>query len=103
MRVTVFAKKRTTAEGKIFYTFIGRLIKKSTGEVVTVQLKFREECGSPKHELCPRVIEFEKKDSNYTETQIPRDDGSVILSRVVWISKWKDIGAYVDKSMDDFD
>lgn len=102
MKITVFAKKRNTQEGKVFYTYIGRLTKKATGEIITVQVKFREECGAPKHEICPRVIEFDKKDANYTEQQIPRDDGSVILSRVMWISKWKDVGAYVDTSMDEF-
>ena len=52
MKFAVFAKKRQTIDaesGKArdFYTFLTTLVNKTTGEPLTVQMKFREACGAP--------------------------------------------------------
>lgn len=79
------------------------MIRKSTGEEVTVAVKFRRDCGAPDPHKCPRIIEFDKKDANFTEKSFLTDDGKSITSRTVWVSKWKDCGEFVDTSMDDFE
>lgn len=102
MKMTIFAKKGQSRDGRTFFRYLGRLIRKSTGETVTVAVKFRETAGHPDAAKCPMNIEFSKADANYTEKEITRDDGSTIISREIWISAWKDAGAFVDTSMDDF-
>ena len=102
MKITLFAKKRSDNSGKVFYTYIGKLTRKSTGEVITVSVKFRAECGAPDPHKCPRIIEFDARNANYTERTIERDDGSSVISRTLWITEWKDAGEYIDTSMDDF-
>lgn len=102
MKITVFAKKGTSKDGKTFFRFLGKMTRKSTGEVVTVAVKFRTECGAPDPHNCPRVIEFDKKAANYAEKTITKDDGTTIISREVWLTAWKDCGEFVDTSMDDF-
>lgn len=104
MKITVFSKQRTASDGRTFYSYIGRMIRKSTGEEITVAVKFRRDCGAPDPHACPRVIEFDKKDANFTEKSFLSEDGEkTITSRTVWLTKWKDAGAFVDTSMDDFE
>lgn len=108
MEKTIFAKKRTTKEGKSFYSYLTRLHKKSTDELVTVQVKFREDCGQPKGEQCPCNIIFNPEDANYTEKVeklVDEETGEVkeITSRTMWISKWSEGSQYVDDSMNDFE
>ena len=61
MQVTIFAKKRNTKEGKVFYTYLTKLTKKD-GTEVTASVKFRDECGSPKPDHCPCNNLLEKED-----------------------------------------
>ncbi len=108
MEKTIFAKKRTNKEGKTFYTYLTRLHKKSTDELVTVQVKFREECGAPKGDQCPCNIVFAPEDANYNEKleEVINDETgevSEVMSRTLWISKWKEGNKYVDESMVDFE
>lgn len=104
MKITVFSKQRTLSDGRIFYTYIGRLIRKSTGEEITVAVRFRNDCGKPDPHTCPRVIEFDKKDANFTEKSFLSEDGEkTINSRTLWLTAWEDAGAFVDTSMDDFE
>ena len=51
MELTVFAKKRTTTEGKRFYTYLTQLTRKEDGEHVSVQVKFPEGLA-PKADDC---------------------------------------------------
>lgn len=103
MKITVFAKQGKTQDGRAYYRYIGKLVRKSTGESVTVAVKFRQECGYPDPHKCPRVIEIDKKKANYSESTITKDDGSVVTSRELWVTAWKDVGEFVDTSMDDFE
>jgi hypothetical protein len=111
MDLNIFAKKRTTKEGKIFYTYLTTLTK-NNGEKVTMQVKFRDECGRPDAGKCPRVIRVKKKDCNYTEKDIDVEEydertGEItgeknIIQRILWVSLWEDVGEYLDNSMDGF-
>lgn len=107
MKLAVFAKQRTTVDEagkpKIFYTYLSTLIRKSTGEAVPVQLKFREKCGAPDPDLCPRYITVDKQDANLVYEEYEDDEGEVKKAAKMWITNWIDGGEYEDHSLDDFD
>lgn len=97
MKITVFAKERTGKDNNKFLTYLSKLIKKS-GEEVTVQLKFSEECGRIKKENCPCIIEVDTSDCSYSERKIVKDDREII-NRVLWINKYtKTDEVFVDTS-----
>lgn len=104
MKVSVFAKKKQTKEGKNFTAYIGKLEKKD-GTTITASIRFREECGSPKVEECPCNIEFDKKDGNlvvsvYTDQETGLDRNSYTL----WIQNWEmSKTPYEDHSLDEFE
>lgn len=108
MKVLVFAKKRTTKEGKAFTAYVSKLTKKD-GSEVTVGVKFREECGSPKDTECPCYIDVDKKNANISKRTMEVEDSEtheirVVESSTLWISAWKmNPEKYVDHSLDDFE
>lgn len=101
MKLTVFAKKRTTAEGKKFMTYISRLEKKD-GSTVTTAVKFREECGVPAEFPC--IIEVNKTDCNMsTKEVVDKDTGVIYVNNTLWVKAWKPTNEkFEDTSMDDF-
>ena len=105
MEKTIFGKKRTTKEGKPFTTYITKMTRKD-GEEITVQVKFREECGVPK--TLPCNIVFDKKDANYSEkiekyVDEKTQEEKETVRRILWIQNWEEGSEYVDTSMDDFE
>lgn len=103
MELAIFAKKRTTKEGKGFYSYLSTLTKK-TGEKLTVAVKFREDCGLPDPKKCPMIIGVAKKDANLSSREFVREDtGEAGQSFTFWVSKWDYIREYVDTSLDEFD
>ena len=109
MLLTVFAKKKLTKEGKPFDTYFSKLKKKDGSEIV-VELKFRDDCGTPK--TFPVNIEVDKKNANFSEKKINvkvKDDAGneeekEVDQRRVWISEWNYSEIeYVDHSMDEFE
>lgn len=107
MKLAIFAKQRTTVDEagkpKIFYTYLSTLVRQSTGEVVPVQVKFREKCGAPDPDLCPRYITVDKSNANLTYEEYETEDGEVKSAAKMWVTDWTDGGEYVDHSLDDFD
>lgn len=103
MKITIFAKKRTATDGRAFYNYLSTLTSKTTGEEQVVQVKFRQDCGSPDPHTCPRVIEFDKHDANLSAHSYETNDGETRTRRELWVSKWKDCGEFVDNSLDDFE
>ena len=103
MKILVFAKKRTTKEGKKFNIYISKLNKKD-GSEITCGVKFREECGAPKPEECPCYIEVAKVDCNMsTKEVVDKETGAIYINNTLWVSKWKMLAdKYEDTSMDDF-
>lgn len=104
MQLTVFAKKKTTKEGKPFNTYFAKMTKKD-GEEITTEVKFREECGAPKEFPCNVIVD--KKDANFVEKPVTyhdeKDDiDKDAIRRQLWVSAWKDGEPYVDHSLDDF-
>lgn len=106
MKLTVYAKRRTSHEGKVFYNYLSKLTKKD-GSKISVAVKFRDECGQPKPELCPCNIVVEKKDANLSEREYTTttSDGIEIkgIGYTLWITKWKEGEKYVDTSLDEFE
>ncbi len=103
MNVVIFAKKRTTKEGKKFYNYIGTL-KKKDGSEDTVAVKFREECGAPDPKSCPCNILVNKGDANISSRDFTREDtGEVIVIKTLWVNAWKQGAPYVDHSLDDYE
>lgn len=105
MLLNIFAKKRTTSEGKAFYSYLTTLTRKD-GEQETVQVKFREGCGQPNGQDCPRVIEVNKEDANLVKRMVQVEKNGQteeVESRTLWVSGWTDKGEYVDHSLDDYE
>lgn len=107
MEKTIFAKKRSTKDGtRAFNSYFTRLVDTTTGEELTVQVKFREECGEPKN--CPCNILIDKKDVNLvikdkTYTDEKTQEEKQTTERTLWVSAWKEGSPYVDHSMDNFE
>lgn len=103
MEITVYAKERTTSEGKSFYTYLSKL-KKKDGTELTSAVKFRDVCGQPIPERCPMNIKFDKKDANLACREFANaETGEVGLSHTLWISKWEEGSKFIDHSLDDFE
>lgn len=103
MKITVFAKKKQTKEGKTFYSYLATI--KKAGEPTTVSVRFTDDAGHPKPEECPCNIEFDKADANMSSRKVTQEvDGVPVVNEylTMWLNSWeysKDI--YVDHSMDD--
>lgn len=103
MEITIYAKKRTTSEGKSFYAYLSTL-KKKDGAELTTSVKFRDEAGQPKPEKCPMNIKFDKRDANLSHREFTREEtGEIGLSHTLWISRWENGSEFVDHSLDDFE
>lgn len=103
MEITIYAKKRTTTEGKSFFSYLSTLTRKD-GTKQTVSVKFRDECGNPKPEKCPMNVKFDKSNANMATREFIRDDtGEVGTSYTLWVSKWEQGVPFVDHSLDDFE
>lgn len=103
MEITIYAKKRTTTDGKTFFSYLSKLTRKD-GTKQTVSVKFRDECGSPKPEKCPMNIKFDKGDANIATYEFTREDnGDICTSYTLWVSRWEHGDMFVDHSLDDFE
>ena len=101
MIITIFAKKGNTKEGKVFYNYLARL-KRKDGTEMPVRVKFREECGSPKADMCPCNIVVDRASANLsTREYVKEDTGEVVTAHDLWISSWNKGPEYVDHSLDD--
>ena len=107
MKVTIFAQKKQTKEGKTFYTYLATLTKKD-GSEDKVEAKFREECGAPDPKKCPLIIEVDKSDANISEKEETYTDEvgeeKKVTRRRLWISKYSESEEkFVDSSLEDYE
>lgn len=100
--ITIFAKKRTNAEGKTFTSYLTTLTK-TDGSEITTSVKFRDEAGAPKADKCPMNISVKKTDANLSSRKYTDKDGNEATGFTLWVSAWKEGAPYVDHSLDDFD
>lgn len=105
MEITLFAKRRTTKEGKVFFQYLTTLTRKD-GTTNTVRVAFRDADGDnkpPKAETCPRNIVFEKNDANMaTNKYTDHNTGEVKERQTLWLTRWEQGSEYVDHSMDEY-
>ena len=102
MELTVFAKKRTTTEGKRFYTYLTQLTRKEDGERVSVQVKFPEGLA-PKADDCPLNIIVDKEKANLAIKKLGTENGEII-SRTLWIKEYTiSKNPFEDTSLDDYE
>ena len=102
MELTVFAKKRTTTEGKRFYTYLTQLTRKEDGERVSVQVKFPEGLA-PKADDCPLNITVDKEKANLAIKKLGTENGEII-SRTLWIKEYTiSENPFEDTSLDDYE
>ena len=108
MKVTIFAQKKETKEGKKFYTYLAKINKKD-GSVDTLEAKFREECGAPDPKKCPLIIEVDKSSgSNISEKKEKYTDEvgeeKEVTRRRFWIAAWSESDEkYFDTSLDEYE
>lgn len=102
MEITIFAKKRMNKDGKAFTNYVTTLTR-TDGTTQTMQVKFREDCGSPKAEDCPMNIVFNREDGNVAKRRYTRDDtGELCTAYTLWLKSWARGAAYEDHSLDEF-
>ena len=103
MELTIFAKKGTTNDGRKFTRYLTKMVRKSTGEIISVSVKFREECGAPSHDDCPINIIVDKADANMDSREFINKSGDPQIGYTLWVSAWSlSPNVYEDHSLDDF-
>lgn len=111
MKITVYAKKRTTKEGKTFAVYLSKLTNKN-GDETPITVHFKQTAGLLNPDKCPAVIEFDRKNANLSkkEKHFARVDvvtgervETITIDNQLWVSEYRVCdGEYVDNSLDDF-
>ena len=104
MQIAIFAKKRTTREGKTFYQFLTTLTRHD-GTTETMRVAFRDVDGNaqPKPETCPRNIVVERDNANIATTRYTDNEtGEVKQRKTLWVTHWEPGEEYVDHSLDEY-
>ena len=103
MEITIYAKKRTTRDGKkTFFSYLTTL-KKKDGSPCTCAVKFAQPAENPDPMDCPINILVDRKDCNMSvEPYTNERTGQIQNSYRLWIKNYTIGTPYVDHSMDDF-
>jgi len=102
LELTIFAKKRTSNDGKTFYNYLSSLTRKD-GTSQSISVRFRDECGAPKPENCPMNIVVPRNRANLSSKEFVREDtAEVVLAYTLWVSEWSKGSEFVDHSLDEF-
>lgn len=103
MELSIFAKRRRTQDGKIFFTYLTTATKKD-GTEVPCSVRFTEPAQPPKPENCPCNIIVNKEHCNMSKKKIFREaTGEILEVHTLWISQYAGGSEYVDHSMDEFE
>lgn len=105
MEITIFAKRRTSKDGKTFFNYLTTLTKKD-GTTETMRVAFRDTGSNPqpKPESCPRNIIFDKDSANIAaRTFTDTNTGEMKVSHTLWLTEWREGSEYVDHSFDDYE
>lgn len=104
--ITIYSKKKQTKDGsRSFYSYYGRIRKKS-GEELPVEVKFRDTCTKPDGARCPMNILIDKDGASLSKKEVvvaETGDGERKTVYKLWLSAWQPGGVYEDHSMDDID
>lgn len=101
MRLEVFGKQRTNKDGKPFTTYLSRITNMKTGEIISVQIKFRTGVEVPKE--LPIVANIDKKNANLVKEDWENEKGETGIKNVIWVSEVKSYEEYIDHTLDDFE
>ena len=104
MEITLYAKRRTTADGKkSFFSYLTTLTKKD-GTPLTCSVRFSgEDNKEPDPAACPMNIIVDTADCNLaTEKYEDTRTGESRNSYGLWVKKWKQGAEWRDTSMDEF-
>lgn len=101
MRLEVFGKQRTNKDGKPFTTYLSRITNMKTGEIISVQIKFRTGAEVPKE--LPIVANIEKKNANLVKGNWENEKGETGVKYVLWVSAVTSYEEYIDHTLDDFE
>lgn len=101
MRITVFAKRRTTKEGKKFFAYLTTLTRKD-GSTVNASVRFQ---SPPSPEDCPLNIDIDRVNANLaTKCATSAKTGESTKYYTLWVKNWQPSAeVWRDKSLDDFD
>ena len=103
MNITIYAKRRTSREGKKFIVYVTRMTKKD-GTTVGVKVKFNEDCPQPKPDQCPMNIVVDKEHANMSQQVYDREDtGEQAIAYTLWVNQWTEGEKFVDHSLDEFE
>lgn len=106
MRINVFKKTKTTKKGKKFDVYLSKLTNKTTGEIMSVQVKY---VGQAQTDIensnikYPLTLDFDKANANLSTEEITTDSGETFIRNKLWVTKLNKIEQYVDDSLTDFD
>lgn len=104
MKITIYAKKRKTKEGKSFYSYLTTLQRKDGSGGQTMTVKFRDGIAIPRAEECPMNIIIERGKANVAESSYVREDtGEIAYSYTLWVNEWSQGSEFVDHSLDDYE
>lgn len=101
MQISIYAKKRTMNNGKVFYNYLSRITSKQ-GEVLPVNVKFPEGL-EPDPARCPLNIVFNKANANLSYQHYTNKHGEEAISANLWVKEWEEGTPFVDTSLDDFE
>ena len=103
MEITIFSKKRSTADGrKTFFSYLTTLTRKD-GTPCTCSVRFAAPAEAPDPLNCPVNIVVNKEDCNMSkEDYTDSKTGEVRVSHKLWIKAYTLGSEYVDHSMDEF-
>lgn len=103
LKISLFAKKRTSKDGREFYVYSSRLTNKN-GEEFYVTVKFNDNTApAPNPKSCPMIIEINREDANLS-TSVRRDEETdeEYITKTLWVKKYSiSDEEYVDHSLDD--
>lgn len=101
MEITIFAKRRTSKEGKQFFQYLTTLTKLD-GTTETMRVCFRN-VDAPKAESCPRNIIVERDGTNIAIRHYKdAETGESRQNKTLWVSAWESGSEYVDHSLDEY-
>lgn len=102
-QITIFAKKKTTKEGKAFTAFVARM-KKKDGTEIPCSVRFNQEVTPPAASDCPMNIIIDREYANMSSKDFTYEDtGETGTSYTLWVKKLVPGDEYVDTSLDEFE
>ena len=104
MKITVFAKRIKTKDGKSFIEFVTSLERKDgTKQYMRAMYSGKDKNKAFDADMCPMIIEFDKANANVSTKTFVSKTGEERKNYTLWIKDYtKTNEVYVDHTLDDF-